>query len=85
MHYHPKPREQIDTDLQYLGRLTTTIMADSITKFEDEVQKWMDDCVGITANPMTPYIRAIRCHVGQFLRQHGFLHLTQQGLKYDRL
>lgn len=58
--------EQILTFNWYLGHPAATITVDSITKFEDEAQKWVDAFVGVyTAKRVTPYIHAMRCHVGQ--------------------
>ena len=48
--------EQILTFNWYLGHPAATITVDSITKFEDEAQKWVDAFVGVyTAKRVTPY------------------------------
>ena len=54
-----------------------------ISAFEVAAKGWVEHfCTIYQKKCVTPYIHALRSHVGQFLHQHGGIHaFTQQGLE----
>ena len=56
---------------------------DTITQYETRSRQWVDKFLDVYQRRyITPYIHAMACHVGQFMRIHGsILPFTQQGLE----
>ena len=65
------------------SKQTDEITEDIISEYERKSREWVGKILDVYQRRyVTPYIHAMACHVGQFMRIHGgILPFTQQGLE----